>query len=598
MNVRSEGTMNISETPDYDDFDALLDASSLGAPRVVAALGSATPDARRRFNTAAHHPASCSPAPADSPADTGVQTQRPTSSNPEGRAVVTEVGLITCSTGSGKTHAFLDQTSQARRRTNIEEGFTSRPARLAVTAWPRPFASLPLYVLDEAHRSTNPITVQVQGYLAALLSNRVTSRSHAPRHSGDLCQLFHQTSALPAALRRIERPAGAERDALHDKLVRRLLTDFETVDRAYRRATAVMRLATWMADMRHGTSEQNLWGQAWPEATAFSWLVDADETPADLDNQSFPGMPWSRTDGPQLRTKQMRCLRRNCRRHPAMPPDAPFSPQDLLRRIARLGPAPGERPLDRNGLAATGSEGWLNWLHATAPTDNGWLPLMYACVFNEMGHASHVSAPWPDAPREVELATVRGLRLACRALRTTDHPAPNDQHASAAASTADKKQQHDTGEARIESWHGMVHASITAHLHPGVGSSPLPLPTHLNYRLTDPYAVEAVFDPGPHQVTWTFARDLLADGLHGKAGRGDISIWTSPADSGHPRAFMQLKSPTGTALLSLPPAPVREFLTETTRMVARGSEHALLSSSLNDLEAQLNQLSVFPGGVD
>jgi len=30
----------------------------------------------------------------------------------------------------------------------------------------------------------------------------------------------------------------------------------------------------------------------------------------------------------------------------------------------------------------------------------------------------------------------------------------------------------------------------------------------------------------------------------------------------------------------------------------RGSEHALLSSSLNDLEAQLNQLSVFPGGVD
>ncbi|MEU9712598.1 SsgA family sporulation/cell division regulator [Streptomyces sp. NPDC047967] len=590
--------MNISQTPDYDDFDALLDASSLGAPRVVAAFGSATPEARRRFNAAAHDSASCSPAPAASPADTGGQAQRPTPSSPAGRAAVTGVGLITCSTGSGKTHAFLDQISQARRRTNIEEGFTSRPARLAVTAWPRPFASLPLYVLDEAHRSTNPITVHVQGYLAALLGNRATARSHAPRHSGDLCLMCDQTSALPAALRRMERPAGAERDVLHDKLVQRLLTDFETVNSAYRRAAAVMRLAAWLADMRHGTSEQNLWQQAWPRATTFSWLADAGETPADLDNQSFPGMPWSRTDG-QLRTK--RCLRRNCLRHSAMPPDAPVLPQDLLRRITGLSPAPGQRSLDRNGPAASSTEGWLNWLHATAPTDNGWLPVMCACAFSEMGHAGHVSAPWPDAPRQVDLATVRGLRLACRALRATDHAASDDQRASAALSTAEKnheKQQHHTGDARIESWHGMVHASITAHLHPGAGSSSLPLPTHLNYRVTDPYAVEAVFDPGPHQVTWTFARDLLAHGLGGKAGSGDISIWTSPSDSGHPRAFIQLKSPTGTALLSLPPAPVKEFVTETTRMVARGSEHTLLSTSLDDLEAQLNQLSVFPGGAD
>ncbi|MGW9028258.1 SsgA family sporulation/cell division regulator [Streptomyces sp. NPDC055722] len=594
MNVRSEGAMNIPETPHYDDFDALLDASSLGAPRVVAALGSATPDARRRFNAAAHHPASCSCAPADPPADTGVQTQRPTSASPTDRVIVTGVGLITCSTGSGKTHAFLDQISQTRR-TNTDEGFTSRPAHLfAVTARPRPSVSLPLYVLDEAHRLTNPSTAQVQGHLAALLGDRMTARSHTPRHSGDLYRLFHQTSALPAALRRIERPAWTERDTL----VRRLLADFETVDRAYRRAAAAMRLATWMADMRHGTSEQDLWGPAWPQTTAFSWLLDADETPTDLDTQPFPGMPWSTTDRPQLRTKQMRCLRRNCLRHSAMPPDAPVPPQDLLRRIARLDPAPGERSLDRSGLAAAGTEGWLNWLHATAPIDNGWLPLMYPRVLSEMGHAGHVSAPRTDAPRERDLATVRGLRLACRALRATDHPAPNDQHATAAASTADKKQQHDTGEARIESWHGMVHASITAHLHPGVGSSSMPLPLHLNYRVTDPYAVEIVFDPGPHQVTWTFARDLLADGLHGKAGSGDISIWTSPSDSGQPRAFIQLKSPTGTALLSLPPAPVKEFVTETTRMVPRGSEHALLSSSLNDLEAQLNQLSVFPGGVD
>ncbi|WP_416965997.1 SsgA family sporulation/cell division regulator [Streptomyces sp. Agncl-13] len=596
--------MNNSETLDYDDFDALLDASSLGAPRVVAALGSATPDALRRFNTAAHLPLSCSPAPTHTPADTAVQTQRLASSSPAGRAAVTGIAVITCSTGAGKTNAFLDQISQARRRRDIAEGFTVRPARvLAVTARSRPHASVPLLVIDEAHRSTSPWSAREQTYLAALLRNRERARSDTPRHLTYLYRLFHQSSEFPTVLRRIELAACVERDALHDMLVRRLLADLGTTGGAGQdRAAPALRLATWTACMWQDMKERNLLGQAWPRATAFHpQLVHADGTQADLGSQSFPRMSWNRTGGPGLDAQRMRCLRHSCLQLASMPPTAPFINRDpLLERLfARLDPAHGARSLARSWLTHISTDERLSWPHAPAPADNGWLPVLYTCACSETEHAEHVTAPLHCAPREPDLATLRAPRPARSAHHATDRAAHNDQRTIAPDSTAEKRELHDISNGQIELRQEMVHAWITTHLYLGGGNEiPLPLPTHLNYRVTDPYAVEAVFDPGPHQVTWTFARDLLADGLHDKAGSGDISIWTSPSDSGHPRAFMQLKSPTGTALLSLPPTPVREFLTETTRMVPRGSEHALLSSSLNDLEAQLNQLSVSPGGGD
>ncbi|MFE9769550.1 SsgA family sporulation/cell division regulator [Streptomyces sp. NPDC005808] len=284
-----------------------------------------------------------------------------------------------------------------------------------------------------------------------------------------------------------------------------------------------------------------------------------------------------------------------------MPPDAPFIDQALLRRVARLNSAHGERSLARTWLVHVGTDECLSWPHAMPPTADGWPQVLYTGERSETEDTGHLTAPMHYASREPDLDTLRAPRPARRVHPATDRAAHNEQHTTAADSTDQKLDQHDTANARIESRHGTVHASITALLCPsGDISNPLPLPTHLNYRETDPYAVEAVFGfgLGPHQVTWTFARDLLTDGLHGKTGSGDISIWTSACDEGQLHTFIQLKSPTGTALLSLPRTPVKEFLAETTRMVARGSEHALLSSSLNDLEAQLNRLSAFPGRGD
>ncbi|MFJ9591089.1 SsgA family sporulation/cell division regulator [Streptomyces acidicola] len=480
---------------------------------------------------------------------------------------------------------------------------TAGSSSVAITR-PRPFASAPLYVrdyaLDEAHRSMNPWSAQEQAYLAALLKNRATARSAAPPGLADPCRLLHHTNAFSTGIRRIELAACAECNALHEMLVRSLLADLRTTGARRGRAAAALRLATWVVCMRQDTKEPHPLGQAWPQATALQpQPVDTIRTQPDLASQPFPHMPWSRTDGKGLHAKPMQCLRHSCLRPAPMPPDAPFTNQDLLSLIARLDPAHGERSLDRNWVTHAGTEGRLSWPQATAPTDNGCLPVPYTCACSETEHAERLTAPMHYAPREADLATSRAPRPARRAHHATDRTAHNDQPTSAADSTDEQQDQHDTRNAWIESWQDMVHASITTYLYLGAGSGiSLPLPTHLNYRVTDPYAVEAVFDPGPHQVTWIFARDLLADGLHGMAGSGDISIWTSPSDSGHPRAFMQLKSPAGTALLSLPPTPVKEFLAETTRMVDRGREHALLSSSLNDLEAQLNQLSVFPGGAD
>ncbi|MFE6470144.1 SsgA family sporulation/cell division regulator [Streptomyces rochei] len=590
MNVRSEGAMNTSEPLDDDDFDALLDASSLGAPRVVAALGSATPDARRRFNAAAHHPPSDSTAPADPPADTGVQTQRPASSSPAVKTAAMGLARITVATGAGKTHTFLNQISQTRRRRDIAEVLTSRLARFfIVVARPRPFVPLPLYALDD-DQPVNPFSAQAHDHLAALLNNRVTACSKVPRYPRDLNRLFYPSSGDRACRHPMERAAEPECDLLHDILAQ---AGLRTADGACHRAATAVRFASWEACMQQGTGEQSLQGQAWPQLTAAQALVDPGEMPAALDGLSFPRMLWSTTGGPHLHT--MRYFRDSCLRLASMPPDVPSTHENLLRRIAQLGSVP-ERSSGHNGLVFVSTQEWHNWLHATACAGNDRLPVVYACATSEKGH---VTAPWPETPRALHLATVRGLSLACRTLHGTGHATPNDQHGSAAVPTAEKKQQHDTGDARIEAWQGVVHASITARLHRGADrENSLPVLTHLTYRVTDPYAVEAVFDPGPRQVTWTFARDLLADGLHGWAGSGDINVWTSSSASGRPRTFMRLTSPNGTALLSLPPAPVREFLTETDRMVARGSEHALVSASINDLEAHLNQLSALPGNVD
>ncbi|ARH89033.1 hypothetical protein STRMOE7_00245 [Streptomyces sp. MOE7] len=143
-----------------------------------------------------------------------------------------------------------------------------------------------------------------------------------------------------------------------------------------------------------------------------------------------------------------------------------------------------------------------------------------------------------------------------------------------------------------------VLTEISGKLHLSRPVDTLLLSTRFNYRSDDPYAVETVFAHGDLSVSWTFARDLLTDGMQERAGDGDVRVWPSTSTSDGARIFIELSPPAGTALVSLPRSSVEEFLNQTTSIVPTGAEHTYLSPTLHELERQVNQLTTHPGSSE
>jgi hypothetical protein len=117
----------------------------------------------------------------------------------------------------------------------------------------------------------------------------------------------------------------------------------------------------------------------------------------------------------------------------------------------------------------------------------------------------------------------------------------------------------------------------------------LPVPATLRYGSTDPLAVHVDFPPevslDGQEVTWTFARVLLEEGLRGPAGGGDVHIWPC----GRSTTVVEFHSPYGLALLQFDTPALREFLLRTYAVVGAGQE---------DLGAAVEQgLSALFGGV-
>ncbi|MFG2124434.1 SsgA family sporulation/cell division regulator [Streptomyces sp. NPDC048710] len=95
---------------------------------------------------------------------------------------------------------------------------------------------------------------------------------------------------------------------------------------------------------------------------------------------------------------------------------------------------------------------------------------------------------------------------------------------------------------------------------------------NLRYEPADPYVVRADFFTDADEPTeWVLGRDLLADGLRGSAGCGDIRIW-SAVSRGDQGMHIALGSRAGTALLEVPVQDVRTFLENTEALVPRGTE--------------------------
>ncbi|AVH58501.1 MULTISPECIES: SsgA family sporulation/cell division regulator [Streptomyces] len=100
----------------------------------------------------------------------------------------------------------------------------------------------------------------------------------------------------------------------------------------------------------------------------------------------------------------------------------------------------------------------------------------------------------------------------------------------------------------------------------------IPVPARLSYRTDDPYAVHITFHiSSEHPVHWTFARELLVEGVFRPCGHGDVRVWPTNV-AGRTVVLMALTSPDGDALLEAPAAQVSAWLERTLRAVSPGSE--------------------------
>jgi len=91
----------------------------------------------------------------------------------------------------------------------------------------------------------------------------------------------------------------------------------------------------------------------------------------------------------------------------------------------------------------------------------------------------------------------------------------------------------------------------------------VPLVASLYYSAEDPYAIRMAFHVGTDEpVEWIFARDLLAVGLEGPAGEGDVQVWPSD-ELGHELLNIALSSPFGEAHFDSPRSSTASFLSRT-----------------------------------
>ena len=130
--------------------------------------------------------------------------------------------------------------------------------------------------------------------------------------------------------------------------------------------------------------------------------------------------------------------------------------------------------------------------------------------------------------------------------------------------------------------------SVSSELHlrlvvPGAAS--LPVRADLRYDTSDPYAVQVAFHTGSATSTdvvqWTFARQLLTDGIAAPAGEGDVQVWPSTS-AGSSVVCLSLSSPSGRALFEVPLPELGDFLARSYAAVPTGSE-----SDHVDVDAEL-----------
>lgn len=106
-----------------------------------------------------------------------------------------------------------------------------------------------------------------------------------------------------------------------------------------------------------------------------------------------------------------------------------------------------------------------------------------------------------------------------------------------------------------------------------------------SYDPADPYAVTMKLEARPGSVTWTFARELLAEGVFHPSGDGDVQVWPCLSHTGEAVVIVELSSPDGTALLQTPSRAIQAFVTSIFAAVPAGTESSHVS-----IDALVSQL--------
>lgn len=103
-----------------------------------------------------------------------------------------------------------------------------------------------------------------------------------------------------------------------------------------------------------------------------------------------------------------------------------------------------------------------------------------------------------------------------------------------------------------------------------------PVRTRWSYFTRDPYTMTVAFRVGKHDwVEWSFARDLLREGLRQPTGEGDVRI--RPA--AHHTVVLELVAPSGHAEFDVAAADVHRVLAATEALVAPGHEDRFIDQT-------------------
>ncbi|MEU7584403.1 SsgA family sporulation/cell division regulator [Streptomyces sp. NPDC041068] len=556
MTVRKDDTMdNGTTTGEHDDFDALLDASSLGAPHVLAECTPIPAAVNHRMRSARTHLAQTPllHAGVEQGDGTSKAASEPLHSQDD-RADRPDRGtVLSFSAGSGKTHTYLAGLMRAQPRMRVALWLNTQQAPEGEELW------------SDYEELWSLMRHSTASQWAPLTAERMSWRAR--------------------------RPAST----VYAGRARRPMTPAERTAR---------RWATLLAD-RLGAYDDALWrpersrSVCPPQVTRWSSVLEeliGNSCDATAEAQSQAERTLRLLLCPHEHQKTPDGLTRQPPPYPSDTADAHFAAAhrhqawlDFLTRLLAAGMPPGARQeLDLPGLPPWifpgRAEGAMSW---PARTSGNSSRTDLAAFLAHLVNHRQLSLPWADMQssllpitRPAPLALGRP-RNSVTAARTLVAPVPSRR-----AAVHTRKETEDGAT--------LLHADLPMAWHADEtrpGSSPVP--ATFTYRSNDPFAITAVFYPQePEETVWTFARDLLAEGIHHSTGEGDVIVWSSRSPTTHTterHTFIRLRSPEGTALLSLKTSHLAAYLEQTQRLVPSGTEHQHLRSTISDFEEELGQ---------